>query len=100
MTPDPTDRIVITNEDLRDSQIDEMILLHHNSVPGPVEPVERKPTFSLLYSVWFYLLLAGAVGAFTAWALIEPSFEDGILFTGKVEKVEAADFLVEGKPEQ
>ena len=32
---------------------------------------------SLLMKAWFYLGLAGLIGAFLAWAFCEPSFEDG-----------------------
>jgi len=56
--------IVITKEELKDHQIDEALDLQRNYVPNPVEAAE--PKFRLLYSAWFYLLLAGALGAFLA----------------------------------
>jgi prolipoprotein diacylglyceryltransferase len=32
----------------------------------------------LIYSAWFYLAVAGALGALIAWALLEPHFKEGI----------------------
>ena len=95
MTSEPTNKIVITKEELRDSKIDEAILLQRSAVPGAIEPVTQKSGFGLFYSAWFYLMLAGAIGAFTAWAFIEPYLEDGIIFTGKIEKVDAIDFPIQ-----
>jgi len=77
--------IVITKEELKDHQIDEALDLQRNYVPNPVEAAE--PKFRLLYSAWFYLLLAGALGAFLAWAMLEPKFHDVITFTGKIEEL-------------
>lgn len=81
-------RIRITKEDLLDPKIDEIIETERSYGPRTPEPAERKKRFSLFYASWFYLMLAGAIGAFTAWALIEPYFNDGTIFTGRIERVE------------
>lgn len=79
-------RIVITKDELADARIDEALQLQHKYVPPTVEP--PKPKFRLIYSAWFYLMLAGMVGALMAWALIEPRFHDVITFTGKIEQID------------
>ncbi|MCA1557570.1 MAG: hypothetical protein LC731_03405, partial [Acidobacteria bacterium] len=81
-------RIVITKEDLRDPKIDEIIETERSYGPRTPEPVAEKRRFNILYASWFYLMLAGAIGAFAAWALIEPHFNDEITFTGRIERIE------------
>jgi FHA domain len=89
MSPEPAkQKIVITKEELQDTQIDEAIVLYRSSVAGPVEPAPQRVGFQLLYTTWFYLLIAGALGGLLAWALIEPYFDDGIVFIGQVERVD------------
>src|SRR5215471_4061738 len=78
-------KIVITKEELADAHIDEALQLQHKYAPPSVEPA--KPKFRLIYAAWFYLMLAGAVGAFLAWAIIEPYFHDRVTFTGKIEEI-------------
>lgn len=81
-------RIVITKEDLRDPRIDEIIETERSYGPRTPEPAAEKRRFNIFYASWFYLMLAGAVGAFVAWSFIEPYFNDGVTFTGRIEKVE------------
>jgi hypothetical protein len=95
MDPQETDRIVISPEELSDAKIDETLELQRASMAGAIQPAqpEKKSALRLIYASWFYLMLAGAVGAFLGWAAIEPFFSDGILFTGKVESVEPDAYL-------
>ena len=90
--------IVITHEDLRDPKIDEIIETERSYGPRVTEPLEQKRRFNFFYASWFYLMLAGAIGAFAAWAIIEPYFSDGVTFTGRIESVEPgatpSDFYV------
>src|SRR5437016_14221007 len=86
MTTGAPTKIVITKEELTDARIDEALVLQHKYVPPAVEPA--KPKFRLIYSAWFYLMIAGALGAFLAWAMLEPKFHDMITFTGRVEEVD------------
>lgn len=86
MSEDSPSRIVITTEELADAHIDE-VLRHQKSFFTPPAPVP-KSKFRLVYAAWFYLMVAGALGALAGWAVMEPSFRDQIGFTGKVEAVE------------
>lgn len=80
--------IVITKEDLRDPKIDEILATERSYSPRVTEPVEKKRSFNIFYASWFYLMLAGAIGAFVAWGMIEPAFDDGVAFSGRVEAVQ------------
>jgi hypothetical protein len=79
-------KIVISPEELRDPRIDEAIEQQRSYAPAPLAPPKTKRR--LLYSSWFYLMIAGAVGAAAAWAIIEPHFGDMITFTGALQSVE------------
>jgi len=80
-------KIVITREELADPRIDEALQMQHKYVPPPTTPAKTK--FRLIYAAWFYLLLAGALGAFLAWAVIEPHFQDLPTFTGTIQEIHA-----------
>jgi len=89
MSGQETGKIVISVEDLKDAKIDETLELQRASMAGAIQPAsgEKKPVRRLIYTTWFYLMLAGAAGALAGWAVIEPNFSDGIIFTGSVESV-------------
>jgi hypothetical protein len=55
---------------------------------GMAAAVPRAPDrkASLLYRPWFVLMIAGALGGLAGWAIIEPFFEDGTSFDGRVEQ--------------
>lgn len=42
------------------------------------------------YQNWFVLMLVGALGAFIAWAVIEPYFGDSAYLQGKIQRIERA----------
>jgi hypothetical protein len=86
----PPRRIVITKEELQDRAIDEVLALRHADLPGPVQAKPQATGLRFFYAGWFYLLMAGALGAAGAWVTIEPFFDDGIVFAGRVEEVNAA----------
>lgn len=85
MSAGASHKIVITKDELADARIDEALQLQHKYVPPAIEPPKAK--FRLIYAAWFYLMLAGALGAFLAWAIIEPHFHDVPTFTGKIEAI-------------
>jgi hypothetical protein len=92
MNPQPTENtetIVITHEDLQTLAIDERLAQQRNAGPAALQPIEDTSRFTFVYATWFYLMLAGAFGAFLGWAAIEPYFDDGVTFTGRVEQVES-----------
>jgi hypothetical protein len=91
MSPAPGEKIVLTKEELQDPKIDDQLALLKNSGPTAVQPIEEKAGFRLFYSTWFYLMLAGLVGAVTGWGIIEPFFNDGIVFTGRVTRIYGED---------
>jgi hypothetical protein len=86
MNETPPRAIVITKEDLADLRVDEVLDYQRSYTPTPVEA--PPPKFRLIYSAWFYLMIAGALGALAAWAIIEPNFRDQIRFTGKISALE------------
>jgi hypothetical protein len=85
---DGRDKISISREELDDRSIDEQLEQQRSYAPSPDESAPPEPKFRLIYAAWFYLMLAGAMGALAAWAIIEPKFMDGVIFTGKVESVD------------
>jgi hypothetical protein len=88
MTPETVETISITKEELLDSKIDERLAQQRNVGPGALQPIEEEGGFlRILYSTWLYLALAGLIGALAGWAIIEPALMDGIVFTGRVQRV-------------
>jgi hypothetical protein len=85
------EKIVLTKEELQDPKIDDQLAVQKMSGPTAVQPLEEKSRFRLFYSTWFYLMLAGLVGALTGWCLIEPFFSDGLVFTGRVTRIYGED---------
>lgn len=82
------EKLVIGRDDLADPRVDEALAAQMSyGMGGPAPPVADKPS-GLLYRPWFALTLAGALGAFLAWAMLEPVFEDGVAFKGNVTAVE------------
>jgi FHA domain len=89
VSPQPPEKIVISHKELQDAAIDERLAQQRNVGPAALQPMEEKDGLQFIYSNWFYLMLAGALGAFLAWAVMEPYVEDGVLFTGRVEQVDS-----------
>jgi len=78
------DKIRISRDELDDPKVQEAVEQQLSfGMAGPRE-VEEKPT-GLLYKPWFALMIAGALGAFLAWALTEPVFGDFVTFKGNVD---------------
>ena len=91
MNPAPDDKLVLTKEELQDPKIDDHLALQRMSGPTAVQPIEEKTGFRLFYATWFYLTLAGIAGALAGWGIIEPYFDDGIVFTGRVTRIYGED---------
>lgn len=87
MTAETTERLVISKEELLDPRIDDILGQQRAAGPGTLQPLNEKREFRLLYAAWFYLLLAGLFGALAGWGAIEPFFEDGLVFIGRVQQV-------------
>jgi hypothetical protein len=98
MTTETIETISITKEELLDPKIDERLAQQRNVGPGALQPLEEKGgLLRFLYSTWLYLALAGLVGALIGWAIVEPIFSDGIIFTGRVQQVAPENVRVEQK---
>jgi len=66
------EKFVITKRDLSDPRIDE-ILLVEKAAKRPISASDRAPVnMGLMYNPIFYTGFAGFIGAFLAWAIIEP----------------------------
>jgi hypothetical protein len=74
--PRPQETLRLTEDDLFsprvDAFLDEQAVL--NRAPPEVEP--QPWILRVLYSSYFYLSLASGLGAFVAWAILEPFLED------------------------
>lgn len=81
-------KIVIGHDDLSDPSVDDALAqqMSFGMATGSRDKVDDART-GLLYRPWFALSLAGALGAFLAWAILEPMFHDGISFRGNVTHV-------------
>lgn len=89
MNETPRPKIVITKDELLDASVDEALELQRSYEPAAADAAApSQPRFRLIYAAWFYLMIAGALGAVAAWALLEPRYSEGIQFTGKVENVD------------
>lgn len=53
---------------------------------GMAAAVPRTPDrkASLLYRPWFVLMIAGTLGGLAGWGIIEPFYDDGVAFEGRV----------------
>lgn len=73
-----TNKIKVTYEDLKDPKVDEILAQESSSIMsmGPRADLEDMGEVSFIHKSWFHLMLAGLIGAFIAWALVEPYFED------------------------
>ncbi|MFQ5752300.1 MAG: hypothetical protein ACE5HI_09915 [bacterium] len=78
-------KIKISYRELQDAKVDE-ILAQESSFRrgmGSKREVEGLAKVSFIHKSWFYLMVAGFVGALIAWALIEPNFSDAEVTTTK-----------------
>ena len=73
------DKIRISYEELNDPQIDELIVrqaeetaMRRGAGTIPDEMLKTK----LIHKSWFYLMIAGCLGALIAWTIVEPYFND------------------------
>lgn len=74
-----TDKLRISYEELRNPDIDQVLKRQAEEATLRMGMGVRpgKPSkVSLIHKSWFYLMFAGALGAFIAWAVIEPYFDD------------------------
>lgn len=75
-------KISITWDDVNKVKVDQPLpasISVHRAIKTSSNPTSgRVSSGSLFLKTWFYLGLAGLFGAFLAWMICEPTFEDGV----------------------
>src|SRR5437660_391967 len=86
MNSEPPDTTIrITKEEATSTQVDDF-LKRQMSLRG--EPgVTRDHGRRWYYQTWFVFMLVGALGAFAAWAIIEPFFDDMLYLQGPITAI-------------
>ena len=85
----PDEPLRLTQADLYSPQITSY-LLEQEAMRRGIEEVEPQSLFvRIIYSNWFYLAVAGALGALVAWAILEPFFDDA-----SMEEIDIAAILL------
>ncbi|HLF91931.1 MAG TPA: FHA domain-containing protein [Planctomycetota bacterium] len=96
MSDEPSKKIVITSEDVNSREVD-AALSQQMSFGMPAEAL-AKDRSAWYYRSWFVLMLAGALGAFLAWCLFEPFYDDHLTVLGNVESADP-DARLPGVPD-
>jgi hypothetical protein len=81
-----TDKLRITYEELRNPEVDQILKRQAEELAlrmGMATRTTAPQKVSLIHKSWFYLMIAGALGAFIAWAVIEPYFDDNVESLGQ-----------------
>lgn len=91
--PIPADTIRITKEEATSTHVDDMLKrqMSLRGEPGVTRDRRRKWYFQN----WLVLALAGAIGAFIAWAMIEPYFDDQLYVQGAISDLKLDDTLTD-----
>ena len=80
------DKIRITTEELHDPRVDEVLARQAEEnawrAGAPAVPAGPAKT-GFIHRNWFYLMMAGLIGAFIAWAIVEPFFRDADIINNK-----------------
>jgi hypothetical protein len=80
-----TSKLRITYEDLRSPEVDQVLKRQAEELTlrmGMATRAAQPQKVSLIHKSWFYLMVAGATGAFIAWAVFEPYFDDNMVSIG------------------
>jgi hypothetical protein len=86
MNTDQNEVILISKEEATSSHVDDL-LKRQMSLRG--EPgVTRDRGKKWYYQNWLVLMVVGAIGAFTAWAVIEPFFDDHLYLQGVIAAID------------
>jgi hypothetical protein len=80
--------IHITREEATSREVDDF-LKRQMSLRGD-SGVTRNEARHWMYQSWFIFMIVGALGAFVAWAIQEPFFDDTLYTQGPIEAVDAA----------
>lgn len=85
--------IRITPEELASTHVDDLLKRQMNmrGEPGVTRDRRRK----WYYQNWLLFMVAGALGALTAWAILEPVYDDQLYVQGPVSAFNPSDILSE-----
>ena len=81
----PNNPLRLTHADLCAPEVETYLDLHE-SLRRDLGDLPSQPLLiRVIYASWFYLAMASAVGAFIAWAFMEPFFDDNAIGRGGVQ---------------
>jgi FHA domain len=75
----PQEPLRLDNEDLFSPRVDAYLEERDALARGMTDIPRPALVLRVIYASWFYLAVAGGLGAFTAWALLEPFLDDTAL---------------------
>jgi len=81
-----TSKLRITYEELRNPEVDQVLKRQAEELTlrmGMATRTAEPQKVSLIHKSWFNLMIAGALGAFIAWAVFEPYFDDELVSVGQ-----------------
>lgn len=84
---DPGTLIRITKEEAASSHVDDL-LKRQMSLRGDPGVTRDRGHRRWFYQNWFVFSLVGGIGAFLAWALLEPHFDDNLYIQGPISNLE------------
>lgn len=89
--------VKITRQDVFSPHVDDL-LARQKSLRGEGRGVTRRGRARWYYQNWFVFMLAGAVAAFAAWAVLEPSFNDEEYIQGTITAIDRTAVLPPSVP--
>ncbi len=75
---EPNDRIRLDWRDLNSQSVESYLEVRRAMRQNLAEPLPQPLVVRVIYSSWFYLAMASGIGAFLAWAALEPFYDDNI----------------------
>ena len=84
----PNDPIRLDHRDLHSDSVEAYLEVRRAMRQSPGEMDRQPVVIRIIYSSWFYLAMASALGALVAWLCLEPFYDDNS------EEVEAIGFLL------
>jgi hypothetical protein len=74
----PNDRIRLDYGDLHSQSVESYLEVRRAMRQSQGEQEPQPLVIRVIYSSWFYLAIASGIGAFAAWACLEPFYDDNI----------------------
>lgn len=89
----PNDPIRLNTEDFHSEKVESYMKLREEATKM-LENSERQPLLlRIVYASWFYMAIACAIGAFLAWGILEPFFDDNFISQGPNDGASRAHFI-------